>query len=132
MIVNLASAKGPTVADLKMLERLGQRGRAFEVTPADEEEAYVLARARATLDDMAECLCEEGPRAPDLARGWQVLDRLQARLRQLQAMPATTGAGLELALQSKPGKPQPSAGCRRRPQPPRAPSALRPKEIHPC
>ncbi len=78
---DLWKAKGPTLAELKILERLGRRRRALEaVTAADGDEAIVIARALATLDDMEECLCEEGPRAALLADGWQRLDELEARL----------------------------------------------------
>ncbi len=92
MIVDdLWTAKGPTAAELKVLERLGRRRQAFEaVTPADEEDAIVIARANATLDDMEECLCEEGAKAPYLARGWRVLDQLEARLEDLRNTPGAT------------------------------------------
>lgn len=85
---DLSLVKGPSLTDLKVLERLGQHRQALEAkTPAGNEEARILARALATLDDMEECLCEEGAKAPDLARGWQVLGQLEARLAQRPATP---------------------------------------------
>ncbi len=86
IIRDLWTAKGPTLAELKILERLGRRRRALEaVTAADGDEATVITRALATLDEMEECLCEEGRAAPRLARGWEDLDQLEARLTALQA-----------------------------------------------
>ncbi len=83
---DLWTAQGPTPADLQVLARLGRRRRTLEATtPADEEEAAVIARAGTLLDDMEECLCEEGRGAPLLAEGWQRLDDLEARLAELQA-----------------------------------------------
>ncbi len=115
MIVNLTSAKGPTRAVLNMLERLARRRAVFDVTPADEEEAFVIARALAVLDDMEECLCEEGARAPHLEQGWQVLEGLQERLGHLQA---TAPAAVTPAVAAAPPPPlSTTASNRRRPRP---------------
>lgn len=94
IVEDLWTAEGPTTAELKVLERLGRRRQAIEaITPADDGEAYVLARARATLDDLEECLCEEGAKAPALARGWKVLDQLEARLAERPSVQTTVTAG---------------------------------------
>ena len=90
---DLCTADGPSDADLKVLERLASRRRAFEaVEPADEDQARLLARVLAILDDMEECLCEEGHRAPALDEGWRVLDDLDDRLSEPQAPPTDEGA----------------------------------------
>ncbi len=100
MIVDdLWTAKGPAPADLKVLERLAQCRLVFEAFESpDEEEAIVIARALATLDDMEECLCEEGRGAPLIARGWQTLDRLEARLAALRATRPSRPGGHDVAL----------------------------------
>ncbi len=96
---DLWKAKGPTLAELKILERLGRRRRALEaVTAADGDEAIVIARALATLDDMEECLCEEGRAAPRLARGRELLDQLEARLAHLRATAGATAERPDLRL----------------------------------
>ncbi len=85
-IHNLATARGPSAADLRVLERLGRHRAALEaLTPAGEHRAAVLRRLFATLDDMEEALCEEGRGAPLLAEGWQRLDELEARLAEAPA-----------------------------------------------
>ncbi len=89
IVEDLWTAKGPTATELKVLERLGRRRRALEATPpGGEEEAYLVARALTLLDDMEECLCEEGSRAPDLDRGWHELEQLEECLEELLAKPA--------------------------------------------
>ena len=55
--------------------------------PTDEADEQVRARALALLEDMEECLCEEGHGARFLADGWRVLDELELRLAQLRAQP---------------------------------------------
>ncbi len=138
MIVNLASAKGPSGPVLNMLERLA-RWRAVFAAPADQQEACVAARALATLDDMEECLCEEGTRAAHLDRSWQVLEGLQARLTQLRATaPDAAADPLPPATTASTHRPRaaiearPTAGRRRRFHSPGAPNAPMPMEIPTC
>ncbi len=95
---------GPSPAELKVLARLGRHRETLEArTPADQEEAIVIARALATLDDMEECLCEEGTGAPFLTEGWQSLDAFEARLAELQVTrPADPAAGTRVVALRRP------------------------------
>ncbi len=102
-IEDLATTRGPSAAALRLLERLARRRTAIEaVTPAGEHRETVLGCLFATLDNMEEAVCEEGPRSRLLAEGWQRLDELEARLTETSSPPATP--------------------ARERPEPPRPPS----------
>ncbi len=80
IIDDLWTAHGPSAADLKVLERLGRHRCAFEaVKPVGEHQTTVRDRQLSVLDDMEECVCEEGHAAPALAQAWQVVDELEAR-----------------------------------------------------
>ncbi len=86
---DLWDAHGPSAADLKELERLEEHRVAFiEMVPEGEHQTSVWRRILEVLDDMEECLCEEGRGAPALAEGWQLLGELEARLWE-QAAPRT-------------------------------------------
>ncbi len=93
-IEDLETTRGPSATALKVLERLGRRRAALEaLAPAGDHQAAVLRRSFATLDDMEEALCEEGPGSPLLAEGWQRLDEIEARLAAPADVPAARPPG---------------------------------------
>ncbi len=80
MIADFIDSRGPSRADLRILERIGRHRRALESQkPEDEHQTVVYQRLMDYFDVMEEVVCEEGPGAPFLVEAWQRVAELEAR-----------------------------------------------------
>ena len=105
------TSKGPTPTELRAVDRLSRHRRALEeMTPTDEAEALVKTRAIDLLEDMEECLCEEGSGARFLAEGWRQLERFELCLTQLRSAPEDLDAGVVLIDEHRPSRPPTEGG----------------------
>ncbi len=119
MIADLFDSRGPSAADQRVLERLRRHRRAFhQLDPDGEHQAAVRERLLGLLDDMEECVYEDGGAAPAVAESWQLVDELEARYWEVPASTAAPRDAEVVAIHSKPRQGKPAARDHRSDEPP--------------